>query len=363
MKEKEKEARTAARAAAYIEELFRDRADGHDAGHTFRVYRNAMKIASRHEGCDTAVVSLAALLHDADDPKLFHTVDNANARRFLAEEKIGDDKADRICGVINAVSFSRNRDRKPDTLEAMIVQDADRLDALGAVGIARTFAYGGEKGRSMEDSVAHFHEKLLLLKDLMNTDEARAMAEERHAFLEAFLREYGKETGDRRVAVLPYDGSWERDFTLIRDEVLAALGPLAVRIEHVGSTSVSGLSAKPVIDIDAVIPDSSFLAEAVAALAKAGYRHEGDLGIRGREAFDYEGKEHLRKHHLYVCPQDSPELRRHTAFRDYLRTHPEAVKEYSRIKEEGALLFPDDIDGYIAYKAPFIERIYKELGL
>ncbi|MBQ1432933.1 MAG: GrpB family protein, partial [Ruminococcus sp.] len=95
----------------------------------------------------------------------------------------------------------------------------------------------------------------------------------------------------------------------------------------------------------------------------AGYHHKGDLGITGREAFSYEGKEHLMKHHLYVCPENSAELRRHTAFRDYLRTHPDAVAEYSRIKAEGAKLFPHDIDSYIAHKSPFIESIYRKIGL
>ena len=85
------------------------------------------------------------------------------------------------------------------------------------------------------------------------------------------------------------------------------------------------------------------------------------MGIAGREAFDYSGKEHLRKHHLYVCPKDSEELRRHVTFRDYLRSHPEAAAKYSRVKEEAAELFPDDIDGYIEYKSPCIAEIYRVL--
>lgn len=167
----------------------------------------------------------------------------------------------------------------------------------------------------------------------------------------------------KRVVVEAYDEAWERNFVSVKTELDEALGDLALRIEHVGSTSVRGLSAKPILDIDVVIRDYSQFGAVVRALEKIGYRHEGDLGIPGREAFKYEGKEHLQKHHLYVCPQDGAELRRHLAFRDYLRAHPEAVREYSRIKEEGAALYPDDIDGYIAYKSPFIERIYKEIGL
>ena len=130
-----------------------------------------------------------------------------------------------------------------------------------------------------------------------------------------------------------------------------------------GNTSVRGLSAKPVIDIDVVISDSSVLSDVIAALGRIGYQHEGDLGITGRKAFRYDGKDHLQKHHLYVCTEDSPELRRHIAFRDYLRSHPEAAAEYSRIKEEGAALYPEDIDRYIEYKTPFIEKIYREIGV
>ena len=107
--------------------------------------------------------------------------------------------------------------------------------------------------------------------------------------------------------------------------------------------------------------DNSLLNAVISRLQDIGYQHEGDLGIKGREAFRYEGKDHLQKHHLYVCPQDSMELKRHIAFRDYLRTHPEAVLEYSRIKEKGAALYPYDIEKYIEYKAPFIEKIYREI--
>ena len=167
----------------------------------------------------------------------------------------------------------------------------------------------------------------------------------------------------RHVAVLPYDAAWARDFAAIETELRSALGALALRIEHVGSTSVPGLSAKPIIDIDVVIRDEAGLGPVIAALARIGYRHEGDLGIPGREAFAYAGKEHLREHHLYACAQDSAELKRHIAFRDYLRSHPEAAAAYGRIKEEGAALYPDDMGKYTAYKSSFIEKTYRELGI
>lgn len=165
------------------------------------------------------------------------------------------------------------------------------------------------------------------------------------------------------VVVEAYDERWQRDFADIRDELQDVLGELALSIEHVGSTSVQGLSAKPIIDIDVVIQDYSTFDAVVARLRQIGYEHEGDLGIAGREAFRYEGKDHLQTHHLYVCPKESPELRRHLAFRDYLRTHPKAVREYGRIKEEAAALYPHDIERYIAYKSPFIERVFEEIGL
>ena len=167
----------------------------------------------------------------------------------------------------------------------------------------------------------------------------------------------------RHIIVQPYDEMWKQDFISISNEIRDALGELALRIEHVGSTSVPGLSAKPVIDIDVVIRDHSVLDEVISRLAKIGYQHEGNLGIAGREAFGYEGKEHLKEHHLYVCPEDSPELKRHIAFRDYLRSHPDAVQEYSRVKEEAASFYPYDIDQYIGHKSPVIEKIYKEIGL
>ncbi len=167
----------------------------------------------------------------------------------------------------------------------------------------------------------------------------------------------------KHVAVLPYDEQWKQDFLKIKAELADALGELAIKIEHVGSTSVQGLSAKPIIDIDVVIKDYTVLEDVVSALGEIGYQHEGNLGIVGREAFKYNGKEHLQKHHLYVCPEDSPELKRHLAFRDYLRAHPEAVRDYSRVKEEGAKQYPDDMERYIEHKSPFIEKIYAEIGI
>ena len=168
---------------------------------------------------------MAALLHDADDHKLFATENNANARRFLASQGLGSSGIERICTIINGVSFSKNRCKRPESLEGMIVQDADRLDALGAVGIARTFAYGGKHGRSLEASLEHFYDKLLLLKDEMNTPEAARLAKERHDYLLGFIERFKDETGGA-----------EKGEVLVRfyDEVQENLPKFAVIIARSG---------------------------------------------------------------------------------------------------------------------------------
>ena len=180
-------------AIEYIETLFAKDCGGHDAAHSMRVYRNASMIADTQPDCDRFVVALAALLHDADDHKLFHTENNENARSFLTNQQIDEAQIEFICEVINGISFSKNRGVRPKTAEGMIVQDADRLDAIGAIGIARTFAFGGERGRPLEDSVQHFHDKLLLLKNEMNTSEGRRLAESRHRLMVNFLEELEEE--------------------------------------------------------------------------------------------------------------------------------------------------------------------------
>jgi GrpB-like predicted nucleotidyltransferase (UPF0157 family) len=166
-----------------------------------------------------------------------------------------------------------------------------------------------------------------------------------------------------KVIVEPWQPEWKTAFEAIRAEVEAALGDRILSIQHVGSTSVEGMSAKPCIDLDVVIRDYGAFDRVAAGLASIGYIHEGDLGIPGREAFRYDDKAHLMRHHLYVCPRDSRELRRHITFREYLKSHPEAVKEYSAVKEEAARRYPNDIDGYMAFKAPCIEKLYKLCGL
>ena len=167
----------------------------------------------------------------------------------------------------------------------------------------------------------------------------------------------------KQVVVVPYDAAWKYAFEEIKTEIEDQIGDLILGIEHVGSTSVKGMSAKPCIDIDVVIRDYSVFDAVVQKLDAIGYIHEGDLGIKDREAFKYTDKPHLMLHHLYVCPQYSEELRRHITFRDFLRRTPEAVRKYSLVKEKAAALFPDEIEQYIACKAPCIEELYIKCGL
>ena len=166
-----------------------------------------------------------------------------------------------------------------------------------------------------------------------------------------------------KVVVLPYDRTWKFSFEEIKTEIENVIGDFIIGIEHVGSTSVEGMSAKPCIDLDVIIKDYSVFDTVVSKLKTIGYIHEGNLGIKDREAFKYSDKPHLKTHHLYVCPQYSEELHRHMSFRDYLRSHPEAVRKYSSVKETAARMFPEDIDKYIEYKSPCIEEIYMLCGL
>ena len=166
---------------------------GHDFEHTMRVNKTALDIAKSYPEADKDLITLIALLHDVDDPKIFNTENNENARKIMESQKLDKSLINSVIAGINEISFSKNKDKKPSTIEAQIVQDADRLDAIGAIGVARTFAFGGSKGRSLGSSINHFHEKLLLLKDMMNTEVAKKMAEKRHDFLLDFLEEYEKE--------------------------------------------------------------------------------------------------------------------------------------------------------------------------
>lgn len=199
-------------AIKYVKQIFADVCSGHDDYHTMRVYRLAIQIAEQ-ENADMLIVQLAALLHDVDDVKLSPETHEAkkNAVGFMKNNGVDDKVIASVCKIIDEVSFAGIDSVVPSTIEGKCVQDADRLDAMGAIGIARTFAYGGSKGRRIHDpdikpmtnrnkadynqnhnstSINHFYEKLLLLKDMMNTETAKKMAMHRQTVMEDFLEEF-----------------------------------------------------------------------------------------------------------------------------------------------------------------------------
>ncbi|MCB8963612.1 MAG: HD domain-containing protein [Bacteroidales bacterium] len=187
---------------------------GHDWWHIYRVVRLALRIG-KEENANLELVEIASLLHDLDDWKLSADSGNyPNARNLLKENNFDQHTIDRVIEIVEQVSFKgAGVDTTPRCIEAKVVQDADRLDAIGAIGIARTFAYGGAKGRaiytpdvkpqmhqSFEEykksgghTINHFYEKLLLLKDRMNTETAKEIATERHKFMQLFLDQFYKE--------------------------------------------------------------------------------------------------------------------------------------------------------------------------
>ena len=184
----------------------------HDYSHIKRVMKNAEEILLKESAADKKIVRLAVLLHDIDDVK-YHSEDNPSASEIMSKSGVNLELASQVLSCIESVSFSGGNAKELTSLEGSIVRDADRLDAIGAIGIARTFAFGGAKGRKIYDtdeiirenmseteyrergtaSLTHFHEKLLLLKELMVTKEGKRIAENRHAFMLSFLKQLDKE--------------------------------------------------------------------------------------------------------------------------------------------------------------------------
>lgn len=206
---------------AFVKDELKDAEGGHDWFHIERVYKNSMLI-SEGEKVDKIVVALGALLHDIADSK-FHngddTVGPKKAREFLKTQNVGEEIIEHVVKIIENVSFSGgNKTQEFTSLELEVVQDADRLDALGAIGIARTFNYGGFKNRKLYDpeitpklnmspseykasnapTINHFYEKLLLLKDRMYTETGRKIAIERHVFMETFLAQFYAEWNGKK---------------------------------------------------------------------------------------------------------------------------------------------------------------------
>lgn len=159
------------------------------------------------------------------------------------------------------------------------------------------------------------------------------------------------------VVVVPYDSAWPAAFERVRQRISPVLGELAVGVEHVGSTAVAGLDAKPIIDVDVVVRPEQDLAAVVERLGALGYQHLGDLGILGREAFRAPAGDELPRHHLYVCPAGSAALSAHLILRDELRADPALVTEYSALKRDLAERYRDDRDAYAEGKTHFITGV------
>jgi GrpB-like predicted nucleotidyltransferase (UPF0157 family) len=156
------------------------------------------------------------------------------------------------------------------------------------------------------------------------------------------------------VSMADYDPTWPKLFESLRERIAAALGPLALTIEHVGSTSVPNMCAKPIIDLDVLVRAKDVPA-AIAAVEALGYQHRGNLGIEGREALRWAAG--FPEHHLYLCPEGSAEFKRHVLFRNYLRTHPEVAREYAELKRRLAEQYRDDRSQYQKAKSGFIDSL------
>jgi GrpB-like predicted nucleotidyltransferase (UPF0157 family) len=166
---------------------------------------------------------------------------------------------------------------------------------------------------------------------------------------------------DRTVVVEDYDEEWPRRFDDLRLRAWKVVADAALRIEHVGSTSVPGLAAKPIIDITVVVAGRGDVPLTIERLATLGYRHRGNLGIEDREAFDHPAD--LPRHNMYVCPEGTIGLVNQLAVREYLRARPDVARQYGELKKRLAGQFPNDIDSYVFGKTDFILDVLRRSGL
>lgn len=163
------------------------------------------------------------------------------------------------------------------------------------------------------------------------------------------------------IVVVEYDPHWATTFEQLRLNIWPAVADVAISVEHVGSTSVPGLAAKPIIDMTVVVPAAADVPTAISCLRTLGYVHRGNLGVEGREAFQAPGS--LPRHHLYLCASNSLALRNHLVVRDYLRAHPEIARQYGDLKRRLAEQYSEDIDAYTEGKRQLILRVLDEAGL
>lgn len=161
----------------------------------------------------------------------------------------------------------------------------------------------------------------------------------------------------RTIVVVPYDPEWKNEFQKIKSMLLPHIGDLILDIVHIGSTSVEGLSAKPIVDFNIVMDSYNIFPALRKRLEELGYEYEGNGGITGRERFKRTYKDEFITYHMYVCPKDSHEHMRNIIFRDYLRTHPVEADKYAQLKIQLAEQFRHDINSYTGSKHEFIEDI------
>jgi len=161
------------------------------------------------------------------------------------------------------------------------------------------------------------------------------------------------------VVIVEYNPSWPLRFAALAARAAAVLGSIPVAIEHVGSTAVPGLAAKPIIDLDVIVARED-VARALERLAALGYVHQGDLGLPGRESLRWPPDE--ERHHLYVCTADTPALRDHIIFRDYLRAHPDVARAYGELKRALVAQGMPDREAYQAGKAEFIDTVTRAVN-
>jgi len=166
---------------------------------------------------------------------------------------------------------------------------------------------------------------------------------------------------NRTVVVVDYDEEWPRRFEKLRARIWPVVSDAAIRIEHVGSTAVPGLAAKPIIDMTIVVGGRSDVPLTIKRLATLGYRHRGNLGIEDREAFDH--RPDLPQHNLYLCPEGTIGVVNQLAVRDYLRAHPDDACHYGNLKRRLAVEFSTDIDSYVFGKTGFILDVLRRVGL
>lgn len=162
-------------------------------------------------------------------------------------------------------------------------------------------------------------------------------------------------TSKKKIVVEDYNPTWPLMFQELRQPIWQAISSYALSIEHIGSTSVPNLAAKPIIDMDIVVNDFNNLDQIINGLALLGYEHRGNLGIEGREAFKHPNPKY--PHHLYVCHKDAASFKNHITLKNHLLHNPQAVIEYSQLKKELALKFQSDIDSYVEGKTSFITNI------